>query len=487
MPQVAEQRKAISIFGLGPIQRSPFISTVDRINAVVEMTENGREQAALIGMPGLSSFLVTGASPSRGLLVREGELTFYTVVLSQILKVPSNLPATVLATLTTTSGPVWIDDNGTQLMFNDGVTAWIYNPTTAIMTQITDPDFPVGARGCAFLQGRFWVYTISGVAANRVYGSDQYNGLGWDALNFFTPEATPDGIVSVSRWFNDLVVSGKTSIEWWTGVSTQLPGQLGFQPITGANTEVGLSGELAYASAGQNRFFLGRSNGQAGVYQIVNYTAKKVSSPAVDDDIARRINHSIAVGCGYMIGGHSIFQITFPGTTKADSITWAYDADTTLWCKRESYEQPYYRGQFVATTLDRIFISDAFTGTIWEMSDAFYSEGDQPLIFELSSIHILKEGDTLALNSVQIDMETGVGTSTGQGVNPQAMIQISKDAGRTWGAERWVPIGKIGEYMTRAERRRIGSARDLAVRMRITDPVKRRVTGAYLIPEGGVS
>jgi len=484
---VQTERKAISIFGLGPLQRSPFISTVDRINAVVEMTENGREQAAILGMPGLTQFLNVGANPARALFVREGELIFYAVVLNQILKIPTNVAPTVLATLTTTSGPAWIDDNGSQLMFNDGVTAYIYTPTTGVMAQITDPDFQVGARGCAFLQQRFWVYVTQGVNAGRVYGSDQANGLGWDALNFFTPEATPDGIVSVDRWFNDLVVSGKSSLEWWSGVSTQLPGQLGFQPITGANTEVGLGGELAHGKVGQQRFFLGRANGEAGLYRIVNYTAEKISTPAVDADISKRINHSIAFGCGYMVSGHAIFQITFPGTTKSDSITWAYDANTKLWCKRESYETPYYRGQFMVTTLDRIFISDAFTGIIWEMREDVYAEGTQPLIFELSSIHLLKNGDSLALNSMQIDMETGVGTSTGQGENPQAMIQVSKDGGRTWGQERWVPIGKIGEYTTRAERRRIGSARDLAVRFRITDPVRRRITGAYLIPEGGLS
>ena len=479
--------KAVSIFGLGQLQRSPYISTVKRINAVVELTENGRQQAAIFGMPGLGLFIDTGASPLRAFYVREGELTFYAVIANGIWKIPSNLPATLIAAITTLTGPVWIADNGTQLMINDGVTAYIYVPTTGVITQITDPDFPAGSRGGTFLQGRFWIYTTTGTQAGRVYGSDQYNGLSWDALNFFTPEATPDGIVSVFRWFNDLIVFGKTSLEWWTGVSTQIPGLLGFQPITGANTEVGLGGELSYARVGQKLFFLGRANGQAGVYEIVNYVAKKVSPPAIDVDIIARINHSVSVGSGYMVGGHSIFQLTFPADTIQNAITWALDAETSLWCKRESYGQPYYRGLYVATTLDRIFISDAFNGTIWEMSDAYQTEGNDPLIFELTSIHLLKEGDMLTINNVRIDMETGLGSSTGQGSNPQAMIQISKDGGNTWELERWVPLGKIGEYRRRAIRRRVGSARDIAIRFRVTDPIPRRVAGAYLRITGGLS
>ncbi|NJN35960.1 MAG: hypothetical protein HC794_01565 [Nitrospiraceae bacterium] len=110
------------------------------------------------------------------------------------------------------------------------------------MTQVTDPDFPVNARGGEFLQGRFWVYTTTGVNTGRVYGSAQLDGLSWDGLDFFTPESTPDGIVAVVRWYNNLVVFGKRSIEWWTGVSVQIPGLLGFQPITGQTRKLGLAG-----------------------------------------------------------------------------------------------------------------------------------------------------------------------------------------------------------------------------------------------------
>lgn len=491
MPQAQAQsgaRTAISIFGLGANQRSPFISTIKRVNAVVEMTENGRQQAAIIGMAGLLAYLTTGGPrPARALFIREGELTFYVVIDDNIYKMSANTSPLIIGTFTTIEGPVWITDNGPQLFFNDGVKAFIYTLATGVMTQITNPSFPSGARGGTFLQGRFWVYTTPNPGGGRVYGSDQLDGLSWDPLNFFTPEATPDGIVSVFRWYNNLIVFGKTSIEWWTGISVQIPGLLGFQPITGANTEVGLGGELAYARVGQRLFFLGRVSGQAGVYEIVNYTAEKVSTPAVDADIVTRINHSVSIGTGYMVGGHAIFQLTFPATTVQNAVTWALDADTMFWCERQSYNQPYYRGLYAATTLDRIFMTDAFTGTIWEMSDAYQSEGADPLIFEVTSIHILKEGDQLALHSVQIDMETGLGVSVGQGSNPQGMIQVSKDGGHVWGDERWVSLGKIGEYKRRAIRRRLGAARDIAIRFRVTDPIPRRVCGAYLVPEQGVS
>ena len=478
-------RKAISIFGLGPQQRSPYVSTVDRVNAVVEMTDNGRQQAAIYGMPGMAVSVNAGSDPFRACFMREGELTIYFVALNKFKKYVVGGAVTELGTIATSSGPAWIADNGTQLFVNDGNTAYIYNTSTLAWTQVTDVDYVSGARGGTFLGGRFWVYVTSGPGAGRVYASDQYNGLSWDGLNFFTPEAIPDGIMAVERWFNDLVVFGRSSVEWWSAVSVTLAGSLGYQPISGANTEVGLIGELAIGKSGQKMLFLGRSKGQAGVYEIENYSAKLVSTSAVADDIITRTGHATAVATGYMIGQHPIIQFSFRGTTSLDSITWAIDLSNGLWCKRQSYQKAYYRGLFAVTTVERIFMSDAFTGIIYEVLNSSYVEGSDPLIFELTSIHLLKEGDMLTIHNLQVDCETGLGAP---GDNPQAIIQISKDGGHTWSSEAWVTmVGPTGDYKRRVQRRRIGAARDIAIRFRITDPVKRVVTGAYILAEPGLS
>lgn len=483
-PSFAGQ-KAISIFGLGPQQRSPYVSTVDRINALVEMTENGRQQAAIYGFPGLSTVVNIGADPFRAGFMREGELTIYFVAYNKVKKHTIGGATVELGTIATNSGPAWITDNGTQLFINDGTNAYIYNTSTLTWTQITDLDYPTGARGGTFLAGRFWVYVTSGSNAGRVYASDQYNGLAWDALNFFTPEAIPDGIMGVERWFNDLVVFGRSSIEWWSSVSVTLPGSLGFQPISGANTEVGLVGEMAIGKSGQKMLFLGRSKGQAGVYEISDYSAKLVSTSAVADDITTRTGHSTCVATGYMVGQHPIVQFSFRGASSSDSITWAIDLSNGMWTKLASYGKAYYRGLIAVTTVERIFMLDAFTGIIYEMLSSVYVEGSDPLIFEVTSIHLLKEGDMLTLHHIQVDCETGLGAP---GDAPQAIIQISKDGGHTWSSESWVTmVGATGEYTKRVRRRRIGAARDIAIRFRITDPVKRVVTGAYILAEPGLS
>ena len=492
MPAVMSQKgthQAVPIFGLGNQQRSPFLSTSDRVNCIVELTENGRQQAALLGLPGLLLYQNLGAVPIRGGFVKEGTLTFYLVSGNQLILAQPNQPLVTLATLTTDSGPVWMDDNGTQLFINDGTTALIYTYATGSVTTITDVDYPAGARGGVFLQGRFWVFVPSSDTsgrAGRCYASDLYNGLSWDGLNFITPMARPTGIVSIYRWFNDLVIAGQRTVEWWSGTPSAIIGALGFQPSANANTEVGGTAELGMASVGQRLYMVGHSEGTVGVYEIQGYSMHKISPPALDVALSA-LNPSLAVCTGYMVSGHPIFQVTIPGNNAQQALTWVFDGSTNLWSKRTSYNLPYYRGLFAFHTLSAAYLSDAFTGAIYKVDEQTYTEAGDPMECEVTSTHLLKEGDAFAVNAIQVDCETGLGNAAPPGDNPHAILQISKDAGHTWGQEQFIPMGKCGEYTRRAQARRIGQARDLAIRFRITDPIPRRVTGAYLILAEGLS
>lgn len=70
-------------------------------------------------------------------------------------------------------------------------------------------------------------------------------------------------------------------------------------------------------------------------------------------------------------------------------------------------------------------------------------------------------------------METGVGVQVGQGTNPTLMVQTSKDGGRTFGYERYVPIGAVGQYRSpRVFIKRFGRSRNFVFQFTMTDPVK---------------
>ena len=91
-----------------------------------------------------------------------------------------------------------------------------------------------------------------------------------------------------------------------------------------------------------------------------------------------------------------------------------------------------------------------------------------------------KDGKMIFHHQLEVFFESGVGLITGQGSDPQAMIQYSDDGGHTWSSELWRSAGKIGNYGWRAVWNRLASSRQRNYRLVVTDPVKWVVTEANL-------
>lgn len=471
-------RKAVPIFGLGQQARSPFLSSVTRINAMIESNENGRQQVAILGMPGLSTVTTIGPTPARGIFVREGEAIFYMVIAHEVYKVTPGAYRKI-GDLATASGPVWMDENGVQLFINDGLSPYIYTFASEAFDPITDGDYPSGARGGVYLDGRFWVYVVSGQNKGRVYASDIKDGKSWDGLNFFEPSASPDSIIAVVRYASDLLIIGSGSVEWWGAVPSSIPGALGFQPSATANTEIGGVSELGHAKSGQSVFFVGHEGGDIGIYRVNGYTIEPVDDPGVSDSLTPSVASS-TICTSYSVDGHSFFQVTAPSTNYDVASTWVYDGHSGQWSKRESDGLPYYRGLFAVSSGGATYVSDAFTGRLSRMDEGIYTENGGILPFEVTSQHLLKEGDHITMHGIQIDMENGVGNAVEPGSNPHLILSVSKDGGRTWPIVRHVSIGRAGQYLKRVRAMQFGAGHDIAVRIRITDPIPRHVTGAYL-------
>ena len=64
-------------------------------------------------------------------------------------------------------------------------------------------------------------------------------------------------------------------------------------------------------------------------------------------------------------------------------------------------------------------------------------------------------------------------------------LLVSKDGGFTFYSVGYSSMGRIGEYTQRVVWRSLGAARDWVLKLRITDPVKRVLTGASAEIQGG--
>lgn len=74
------------------------------------------------------------------------------------------------------------------------------------------------------------------------------------------------------------------------------------------------------------------------------------------------------------------------------------------------------------------------------------------------------------LRRIEFVLQPGVGLTTGQGSDPILMFRLSRDGGFTWGPERQMSVGQIGDYLKRAYVLALGQGRNLVGEISTSDP-----------------
>jgi hypothetical protein len=221
--------------------------------------------------------------------------------------------------------------------------------------------------------------------------------------------------------------------------------------------------------------FLGKSGqGEVKVMFLNGYQPVTVSTSDVEKLLNSDTN-SNATGFSYMIDGHSMYQLNLPTMNRS----LLFDGTTKAWSEVSS-GMGRDRGEIQTEFIGEKYCSDYENGDIFRIKSGVYTDNGAAVIRELTGRHYEKDLDYFTVKQFTLDCEMGTGLATGQGSDPQIMMQYSIDNGHTWSEEMWTDLGKIGEYERRAEWWRLGRGRDFVFRVRVSDPVKWVVTGAGL-------
>jgi hypothetical protein len=467
----------IQLLGIGQVSRSPYVTAKSLGNCFAEQRPAGEKSSmVLYQRPGLELFTDFGATPIRGSIEYEAGSISYVVHRGVFYSLNNAGVKTMLGTLLTTSGRVSMASNGSQIMITDGSFGYIYTVATLAFVQITAIGFPANPVTCTFLAGRF---VANFVGSSRFYWSDLYDGTLWDALNFANAEANPDPIQAVWASNGQLILLGTVTMEFW-GISGTL--DAAFISLAGTATEWGLAATWSIAKYDNTMACLIKNRmGQVMVASITGYLPKKISTIDLDSIINGYANTADASSFSFMLGGHPMYVINFPSA----GATWLYDGSTGIWSPLKSYGLNRWRIEFSFSFLGRTLGADYDNGRLYEITaDALTDNGDS-IEREIVGETIASEDlNFLNVDCLRVDMETGIGLTSGQGENPQISLSLSRDNGKTWGAEMWRTAGKIGEYGTRVEWRRLGgSSRQITPKLRVTDPVPLVIVSACINPE----
>lgn len=445
--------------------RSQSLNASRLINLFPEKPVQGsRSELVLRATPGLMSFSSVGTGPIRGMHVMNS--TLFVVSGTSLYSVASDGTATLLGSSGTITGTGFVDmasnANSELVIINSSGTGWVWDTSTLASISSGDADFGDDASSVTFLDQ----YLIYGrVSTGQVFISDTNNAKSYNALAFGTAEYAPDNVVQVFAHAGQLWVFGDYTTEvWYNSGASPMP----FLRIGGAVlTDIGGTAHTA-AAVDQNIYWRGADG---IVYRATGVQPQRISTHEIENRIKDWTNFR---GFAYKDEGHAFYVLT------ATEGCVVYDAATNLWHERNTFSITRWRASCYARCYSKHLVGDYLIGTVYEMSLANYADGSVDLQRRVISRPIEDEGRRISIPRMQVHFEHGKGLTSGQGSDPQVILDWSDDGGMTWSNEHWAAIGKIGEYEKRAIWRRLGSFRQRVFRLTFTDPTIYSIYGASL-------
>ena len=409
--------------------------------------------AAVIASFGVANWTTAGSGANRGAKIIRGVL--YVVQGSRLLSVDRNGLTTDLGEVPG-SAHVFIEGDENNVMVVDPVTQAGYYWNGTITQLITDDDWP-GAVWLGYLDGYFIIIAPD---TGQFYITANRNPASVNSLDFASAERYPDNLVTGIVDHGELVLFGTES-----GGVFYDSGDSDF-PITKAPSgdfEVGCKAKYGPAKLGNTVYFSG-SDGK--VYKLNGYAFQVISTPVVEQAIERATDKDFR-GLTWNEPGHAFYALT------STDFNFVYDISTDLWHERESHGHTAWRWSSVVRAYDKWIVGDTQSNALGVLSADTFAEFGEVLSTECTSPSVSNDNELIKHSRVELVFEQGVGIATGQGEDPQVMLQFSDDGGRTWSNEKWRSLGRQGEFKRRALWWRCGVSRDRVYRYRITDPVRR--------------
>lgn len=444
--------------------RSLPLSAQRMVNCYVEKPPEGSKGF----LPNLQSYGIVnwktiGTGPMRGGHVVDG--VPYVVSGTYLYRV--ELERSIILGVIPGGDIVDITSDGTNVLVVTSRKTYLWNGF--VFSEVTDVDFP-GAGWCEYLDG----YAVIGEpSTGRAWINETVGDWSsWNALDFATAEGWPDDTLDGISDHRELFLLGRETIEvWYNSGNSDFP----LERVSTGFIEKGVLCKGAVQKHDNTLFFPGHDG---IVYRLEGYTPVRISTHAIEQKIEALSDKTLR-GMVWVEGGHAFYALT------SSDWTIVYDISTGLWHERESDDLSYWRPLKILRAFDRWIVLDSLSARMGFLSDGVFTEWGQTLRSSATAPAVSQENRWIFHSRLELVFEQGVGAATGQGVNPQVMLDWSDDGGRTWSSERWRGLGAAGQFDKRTVWNRLGRARDRVYRYAISDPVRRTLIQATLDAEIG--
>ncbi|UZK70758.1 packaged DNA stabilization protein gp10 [Sphingomonas sp. S1-29] len=274
----------------------------------------------------------------------------------------------------------------------------------------------------------------------------------FDALDFATAEALPDGLRAIRRIRDDVFLFGSQSIEVWqsTGDADSLyqraPGRLIDRGVQARETVVALDNSVIFL-------------GEDGLVYRLSDVPKRVSTNGIEERIAERSD--LCSAFSYTSEGHLFYVLTIPSVG-----TYAYDLSTEIWCEMASHDSIVFRGQHGFDSALGSVCGDAL-GNVYRFDRLATTDDGLPILRLISgTIHTGARPIPNGSFSVHV------------GLSEEATIRLRwRDARSDWSMPRSQTVREGSEI---ADFYRLGASRGAYRHFEVScsDPVFLRISGA---------
>ncbi len=409
----------------------------------------------------------------------------YFVVGSSFKKVTAAGVVTTIGTISTTTSTVIFADIFDQIMFVDGADGWIYTISTNTLTKIVDADFPTGCTFCTSLDGYF---CVSDPNTQKLRISALNNGLSWAAVDYALVQSNSDNVVRIVAHLDNFWALGtRTTEQFFDSANVLFP----FEPVRGAVLPFGLAASNSVAKSATGLVFLAQSErGSIFPVLVVGSQVGPVFNTGIREEISALETYSDAIGFIYHHAEHEFYVLTFPTEHK----TYVYDFDTNLTHERSSLDpdsleaMEWFPSCYMTLGGDSI-CGDSRSGNLMRLSTNLFTENGTRIERRRRIASIVQpiKGSTpitgvnyITLYKFILRCQTSTGKLQGQGTDPQVMLKLSRDGGRTFDVEMTRDIGTVGEFADLVIWDMLGTAKKWCAEIRVSDPVDYKILEAYI-------
>lgn len=326
-----------------------------------------------------------------------------------------------------------------QLVFADGVNAWIWKSDVSIFSQIA---FGFDMRPIDVTEFKNRIIALNGETGQWHYSAVN-DATTWNILDINT---FPNGDINVAgaTLGDRLYIMGQKSVEIYAARqgATLFP----FAPAEPL-LDIGCFSAASVAKAFGILVWLSRTN--KGVGSIVATTGdhpEPISDQAVETRLAKISDLSDASGYLYKNQeGHIMYRLS----STNGNISFEYDFKTKLWNTPEHAKKKDPEGRHLSQKHvffnTKHYVVDYEAPKLYEMSNLYFDDdGTKIRRARVSGILEAPPNHRLQINSITFRLKQGTGGDCGIEEDPLLYFQMSEDEGESYGNQLTEEIGKMG-------------------------------------------